>query len=88
MARLAEGLRQKPVLTVTWDGLKRRFALPSLAPEILARGDDRASLGEIHRTLQTRDPGLDWLAFKAAYDGMQEVLGGLNLLWVTYPATR
>ena len=84
--RLAEGLRRKPVLAVTWDGLKRRFALPPLAPEILAGIDGRTSLGEIHRALRKRDPGLDWLAFKAAYDAVQEVLGGLNLLWLTGPA--
>ena len=65
--------------------MTRRLALPRLAPAILARIDGRAALGEIHRSLQALDSGLDWPAFKAQFDQLYRVLNGLGRLLVRYP---
>jgi len=83
---MAEALGQNLSLTANFDGAKLRLALPRLAPAILARTDGRASLGEMHRDLQTLDSGLDWPAFKAQFDQLYRVLNGLNRMLLRYPS--
>ncbi len=82
---LAEAVGRSLALTANFDGVKRRFALPRLAPAILARIDGRASLAEIHRDLQALDRTLDWPAFTAQFDQLYRVLNGLNRLLLRYP---
>jgi SAM-dependent methyltransferase len=84
-ARLAAALRREAVLKGDLDGIPLRLPMPELSSEIVARIDGRASLAALHAALQQRRPDLDWFAFKAAFDGMYDVLGGLNHLWIRYP---
>ena len=83
---MAEAIGRSLSLTANFDGVKRRLALPRLAPAMLARIDGRASLGEIHRALQARDSALDWAAFKAQFDQLYRALNGLNRLLLRYPS--
>jgi len=85
-AGLAHALRREGALQVELDGLSLRQQLPPLAADIVARIDGRAHLAAIHRALQDRNPGLDWFAFKSAFDQLYKVLGGLNHLWISYRA--
>jgi SAM-dependent methyltransferase len=87
-AGLAQALRRDGVLEVDLDGIKLRPPLPSLAADIVAEIDGVRDLAAIHRSLQERTPALDWFAFKDAFDRLHEVLGGLNHLWIAYPASR
>ncbi|MHC4984443.1 MAG: hypothetical protein ACYTF6_14905, partial [Planctomycetota bacterium] len=84
-ARLAAALSREAVLKVDLDGVALSLPMPALAAEIVARIDGKSSLAQIHAALQDRRPTLDWLAFKAAFDGVYEALGGLNHLWIAYP---
>ena len=83
---MAEAIGRSLSLTANFDGVKRRLALPRLAPAMLARIDGRASLGDIHRSLQAFDSALDWAAFKAQFDQLYRVLNGLNRLLLRYPS--
>lgn len=83
---MAEAVGRSLSLTANFDGVKRRLALPRLAPAMLARIDGRASLGDIHRALQAFDSALDWAAFKAQFDQLYRVLNGLNRLLLRYPS--
>ncbi|HEX9767622.1 MAG TPA: class I SAM-dependent methyltransferase [Kiloniellales bacterium] len=83
---MAEAIGHSLSLTANFDGVKRRLALPRLAPAMLARIDGRASLGDIHRGLQALDSALDWAAFKAQFDQLYRVLNGLNRLLLRYPS--
>jgi SAM-dependent methyltransferase len=83
---MAEAIGQSLSLTANFDGVKLRLALPRLAPAMLARIDGRTSLGEIHRSLQALDSGLDWPAFKAQFDQLYRVLNGLGRLLLRYPS--
>ena len=83
-AGLAQALRREGALQVELDGITLSRPLPPLAADIVARIDGRTDLGAIHKALQERGPGLDWFAFKAAFDQLHEVLGGLNHLWISY----
>ena len=82
---LAEAAGRSLSLSADFSGVKRPFALPRLAPAILARIDGRASLADIHRDLQGLDSALDWRAFKAQFDQLYRVLNGLNRLLLRYP---
>jgi SAM-dependent methyltransferase len=82
---LAEAAGRSLSLSADFGGVKRPFALPRLAPAILARIDGRASLADIHRDLQGLDSALDWRAFKAQFDQLYRVLNGLNRLLLRYP---
>src|SRR3546814_11653747 len=66
--------------TTLFDGLALKFPLPRLAPAILPWIDGRTSLGEIQTTLQALDPRQEWDHFKAQFDQLYQVLGGLNHL--------
>jgi SAM-dependent methyltransferase len=83
---LAEAVGRSLSLTADFDGVKRPFALPRLAPAMLARIDGTASLGDIHRALQALDGALDWPAFKVQFDQLYRVLNGLNRLLLRYSA--
>ena len=84
---LAAALRREAVLKVDLDGVALSLPVPGLAGEIVARIDGKTSLGKLHADLQEHRPNLDWLAFKAAFDRLYEVLGGLNHLWIAYPCS-
>ena len=84
-AALAAALRREAVLKADLDGVALNLPLPGLSGEIVARIDGKTSLAELHAKLQEHRPNLDWLAFKAAFDRVYEVLGGLNHLWIAYP---
>ena len=84
---LARALVKGPAIKAEMDGLSLSFALPRLAAPILARVDGRASLGEIHASLQALDSGLDWNAFKVQFNRLYAVLNGLNHLLLRHPAT-
>ncbi len=85
---LAKSVAGDLVLKANFDGLALSFALPRLAPAILARVDGRASLGEIHAALRTADPQLDWERFKAQFDQLYAALNGVNRLLIFYPTSR
>ena len=82
---MAEAIGASLNVTANFDGVKRRFALPRLAPAILARIDGRTSLGELHEALRTLDSGLDWDAFKSQFDQLYRVLNGLGRLLLRLP---
>jgi len=82
---LAEAAGRSLSLSADFGGVKRPFALPRLAPAILARIDGRACLADIHRDLQGLDSALDWRTFKAQFDQLYRVLNGLNRLLLRYP---
>jgi len=84
-ARLAKAVQRDLVLKGEFDGLALKFPLPRLAPAVLPWIDGRTSLGEIQRALQNLDPRQDWDHFKAQFDQLYQVLGGLNHLLVRYP---
>ncbi len=84
---LAKALRREPVLAADLDGLKLRLPLPPAAADIAEGIDGRHSLGEIHTALQARQPTLDWFAFQAAFVPFYTALAGLNLIWLSYPAS-
>ncbi len=82
---LARAVSKKGRITAELDGLSLSFALPRLAAPILNRIDSRASLGEIHASLQALDSGLDWETFKAQFDRLYAALNGLNHLLLRHP---
>ncbi len=84
-ARLAKAVQRDLVLKGDFDGLSLKFPLPRLAPAVLPWIDGRTSLGEIQRALQDLDPRQDWDHFKAQFDQLYQVLGGLNHLLIRYP---
>jgi SAM-dependent methyltransferase len=83
-AALAKAVGRDLVLKTRFDGLALRFALPRLAPAILARIDGTASLGEIHAGLQAMDSTLDWNRFKTQFDQIYAALNGVNHLLIAY----
>ena len=83
--RLAKAVQRDLVLKGEFDGLALKFALPRLAPAVLPWIDGRTSLGEIQTALQNLDPRQDWNHFKAQFDQLYQVLGGLNHLLIHYP---
>ena len=72
------------VLKSEFGGLALKFPLPRLAPAVLPWIDGRTPLGEIQATLQGLDPRQDWDHFKAQFDQLYQVLGGLNHLLIRY----
>ncbi len=85
---MARALVKGPAIKAEMDGLSLNFALPRLAAPILKHVDGRASLGDIHASLQALDSGLDWNAFKAHFDRLYAVLNGLNHLLLRHPRDR
>ncbi len=83
---LARAVAKGGRIAAEFDGLSVKFALPRLAAPILTRVDGRATLGEIHASLQARDSSLDWAAFKTQFDRLYAVLNGLNHLLIRHPA--
>lgn len=84
---LARELQKGARLAVDFDGVKVRYALPTLAPAILRATDGRRSLDEIHAAV-AKDRGLDRTTFKAAFDRLYAVLNGVNLMLIAYPPGR
>jgi len=84
-AQLAKAVQRDLVLKGEFDGLPLKFPLPRLAPAVLPWIDGRTSLGEIQTALQNLDPRQDWDHFKAQFDLLYQVLGGLNHLLIRYP---
>lgn len=82
---LARACGRNLLLKVEFDGLPLGFALPRLAPLILERIDNAASLGQIHDGLKALDPGLGWEDFLAQFQDLRRVLGGLNQLLLRRP---
>ena len=72
----------------TWvEGVKVSHELPPLAVAILALVDGRRNLGQIHEAIaRGSGSGLDWLAFKAAFDRLYGALNALNVMLISYPA--
>jgi SAM-dependent methyltransferase len=80
---LAARMRPGERLVADLGGFRAGFALPALAPAILARIDGRRSLGEIRRTLEAPpDPA----AFLRDFGELYRVMGGLNRLLLRSPA--
>jgi SAM-dependent methyltransferase len=84
-AKLAKAVQRDLVLKGEFDGLALKFPLPRLAPAVLPWIDGRTSLGEIQSALQELDPRQEWDHFKAQFDQLYQVLGGLNHLLIRYP---
>ncbi|MGF1628966.1 MAG: class I SAM-dependent methyltransferase [Kiloniellaceae bacterium] len=84
-ARLAKAVQRELLLKGEFDGLALKFPLPRLAPAVLPWIDGRTSLGEIQSALQGLDPRQEWDHFKAQFDQLYEVLGGLNHMLIRYP---
>ena len=84
-AKLAKAVQRDLVLKGEFDGLQLKFPLPRLATAILPWMDGNTSLGEIQATLQNLDPRQEWEHFKAQFDQLYQVLGGLNHLLIRYP---
>ena len=85
-AQLAKAVQRDLVLKGEFDGLSLKFPLPRLATAVLPWIDGKTSLGEIQRALHDLDPRQDWEHFKAQFDQLYQVLGGLNHLLIRYPA--
>ncbi len=86
---MARALERGGRITATLEGVSLMSPLPKLAAAILARIDGRRSLGEIHRALASaHGGGLDWLAFKAAFDRLYGALNGINAMLVSRPPGR
>ena len=83
-AQLAKAVQRDLVLKSEFGGLALKFPLPRLAPAVLPWIDGRRPLGEIQATLQGLDPRQDWDHFKAQFDQLYQVLGGLNHLLIRY----
>ena len=79
---LARAVAPDQRLKVSFDGLEIVRPLPPQAREILSLADGRRTLGEIHASLQTSRPALDWLAFRAQAEQLVGALDSLNLLWL------
>lgn len=84
-AQLAKAVQRDLMLKGEFDGLALKFPLPRLAPAILPWIDGRTSLGDIQSTLQALDSRQDWDHFRAQFDQLYQVLGGLNHLLIRYP---
>jgi hypothetical protein len=84
-AKLAKAVQRDLVLKGEFDGLALKFPLPRLAPAMLPWIDGKTPLGEIQATLQSLDPRQEWDHFKAQFDQLYQVLGGLNHLLIRYP---
>jgi len=84
-AQLAKAVQRDLMLKGEFDGLALKFPLPRLAPAMLPWIDGRTSLGDIQSTLQALDSRQDWDHFKAQFDQLYQVLGGLNHLLIRYP---
>jgi SAM-dependent methyltransferase len=68
------------------EGVKVSYRMPALAADILMLVDGRRSLGAIHGALAGgRGGGLDWLAFKSAFDRLYAALNGLNVMLLRTP---
>src|SRR3546814_1515111 len=83
--KLAKAVQRDLVLTGEFDGLALKFPLPRLAPALLPWIDGRTPLGEIQATLQDLDPRPEWDHFKAQFDQLYQVPGGLNHLLIRHP---
>ena len=83
-AQLAKAVQRDLVLKGEFDGLSLKFPLPRLATAVLPWIDGNTTLGEIQRALQDLDPRQDWDHFKAQFDQLYQVLGGLNHLLIRY----
>ena len=83
-AQLARAVQRDLVLKGEFDGLALKFPLPRIATAVLPWIDGRMSLGEIQSTLQAVDSRQDWEHFKAQFDQLYQVLGGLNHLLIRY----
>jgi SAM-dependent methyltransferase len=82
-AALAARMRPGERLIADLGGFRAAFALPALAPAILARIDGRRSLGEIRRSLEAPpEPA----AFLRDFAEIYRVMGGLNRLLLRSPA--
>jgi len=84
--QLSKAVQRDLVLKGEFDGLSLKFPLPRLATAVLPWIDGATTLGEIQRALQDLDARQDWDHFKAQFDQLYEVLGGLNHLLIRYPA--
>jgi len=82
--RLAQGFRGG-ALAANVDGLQLRFLLPPLTARILERVDGVRSIGTIHAELRIGEPKLDWIQFKAQFDALYAVLGGINRMLLRRP---
>ena len=83
--QLAKAVQRDLVLKGEFDGLPLKFPLPRLTPAVLPWIDGQTSLGQIQSALQDLDPRQDWDHFKAQFDQLYQVLGGLNHLLIRYP---
>jgi len=83
-AQLARAVQRDLVLKGEFDGLSLKFPLPRLATAVLPWIDGFTTLGEIQTNLQGLDPRQDWDHFKAQFDQLYQVLGGLNHLLIRY----
>ncbi len=84
-AQLAKAVQRDLMLKGEFDGLALKFPLPRLAPAMLPWIDGRTSLGDIQSTLLALDSRQDWDHFKAQFDQLYQVLGGLNHMLIRYP---
>jgi SAM-dependent methyltransferase len=82
-AALAARMKPGERLVADLGGFRATFALPPLAPAILARIDGRAPLGEIRASLATA-PSPE--AFAADFAALYRVMNGLNRLLLRFPA--
>ncbi len=83
-AQLAKAVQRDLMLKGEFDGLALKFPLPRLATAVLPWIDGKTTLGEIQGALQNLDPRQDWEHFKAQFDQLYHVLGGLNHLLIRY----
>jgi len=77
---LAQACARNLSLKAAFDGLPLTFALPRLAPLILARIDNATPVDAIFAQLKALDSQLDWATFAAQFQRLYEVLNGLNHL--------
>ncbi len=84
---MARSLRGGGRVKAEVEGVKVTFELPPLAAAILARIDGRRSLGAIQAELAAAAPrgGLDWLAFKGAFDRLYAAFNALNVMFIRRP---
>jgi hypothetical protein len=77
---LAGRLTGAPAISLDFDGVKMRLALPAQAPAITALVDGERSLPEIHRYLGKAGQKISPAGFARQFDTLYAVLNGINAM--------
>jgi len=79
-ASLARRFAAGGALSVDFDGIKLRFDLPALAPDIVAAIDGKRSCREIQGRLHRKDKSVSRKVFAQQFEQLYRALGAINVL--------